>query len=59
MIFLQIQVGLFLKDGSIDGATVHWQDAPHDLTEKTVAINYDNRKMLLYDLYFPDAVLTG
>ena len=59
VIFLQIQSGILNDDGYIDEDSVYWSDSPDDLTTNVHTLNYDNRKLLLNELKFISAILTG
>lgn len=59
MIFMQIQSGKLTFGGFIDEDSVHWVYAPADLKTNVHTLNYDNRKLLLEELKFPNDVLTG
>lgn len=43
----------------MNASSVHWQEPPGDITKNYLTFNYGLRRMLLDDLFFDDAVLTG
>lgn len=59
VIYLQAQVGELMAGAFVNKSSVHWLDPPDNLKANALNFTYDLRKLLLDDLYFDDAVLTG
>lgn len=59
VIYLQLQVGRLLSGAFVDPSSVKWQDPPSDIESNFLEFSYNSRELLLDDLFFDDAVLTG
>ncbi|KAG5668911.1 hypothetical protein PVAND_016824 [Polypedilum vanderplanki] len=55
--YFKIQIGKFLKNGTIDKSTVYWQNDPDDLRDKRNLVICD--ELIMDDLSFENSVLTG
>lgn len=56
---MQIQVGQLMTGAFINASSIRWQEPPPDIDKYFVTFNYGSRRLLLDDLFFDDAVLTG
>lgn len=56
---MQIQVGALLPGAFVNASSVRWLDPPSDIRANVLTFDYDHRRLLLSDVFFDDAVLTG
>jgi hypothetical protein len=59
VIYLQIQVGKLIENGFVNKSSIYWQPPPQDLTKNVHTFSYEKKRLLLDDLQFDDAILTG